>query len=216
MISAQLRHVAKVAKQRGALRVGLTGGIASGKTLVAAMFEVLGAPVAFADSMARGLMERPGPVRTTLERLLGADAYLPNGSLDRAQLGARLFADAQLLEQVNAIVHPAVRKAAEEWHRMASMGASYTVYESALLFESGAYRDFDAVVTVHAPLPLRLARAVERDGTDEESVRARMAAQLSDHERLAHDSYIILNDGSRSLIRQVHEFHVMLRSAAKI
>ena len=158
-------------------------------------------------------MERPGPVRTTLERLLGEEAYLPDGSLDRPRLGRRLFADPTLLEQVNAVVHPAVRQAAEEWHRANALGAAYTVYESALLFETGAAVDFDFVIVVHAPRDVRLARAMARDGASEEAIAARMDAQMSDHERLEQPAFVILNDGSRSLIEQVYDVHQNLVGA---
>ena len=203
MVSAQLRHVAKVNK----LRVGLTGGIASGKTLVAAMLEVCGAPVAFADGMARGLMERPGPVRDQLVALLGVKAYTQEGKLDRPALGRRLFDDPQLLEAVNRIVHPAVGDAARAWHESANPPCNYTVYESALLFETGAAAQFDVVVLVHAPMGQRLERAIARDNTDADQVRARMEAQWSDEQRLAQHAYVILNDGSRSLVQQVHALH---------
>lgn len=210
MISPELRHVGKVTLQKKTLRVGLTGGIASGKTLVAAIFELCGVPVAFADSMARGLMEMPGEVKEKLIDLLGADAYLPDGKLDRPALGGRLFADATLLEKVNGIVHPAVRKAALSWHESLPADTPYSIYESALLFESGAYRDFDVVVSVHAPMQMRLERACKRDGVDRDAVLARMEAQLTDKERLEKEAYVILNDGSIPLIPQVYELHKLL------
>ncbi len=195
--------------KRKGVRVGLTGGIASGKTLVAAMLELCGAPVAFADQMARGIMERPGRTRDQLQSLLGEGAYLPDGSLDRKALGARIFADETLLARVNAIVHPAVGVLAQAWHDEHA-SAPYTVYESALLFETGAYRAFDVVVVVHAPRLARLARAMRRDSADEVAILARMDAQLTDAERLAHEAYVIVNDGSRPLIPQVFELHQRL------
>ena len=188
------------------LRVGLTGGIASGKTLVAALLETCGAPVAFADQMARGIMEEDASVRRALTDLLGEGAYAPNGKLDRPALGARLFADEDLLARVNAIVHPAVRRTAAAWHERQA-GAPYTVYESALLFETGADAEFDVVILVHAPRMERLRRAMARDGAEEVAILARMDAQFTDEERLAKPAYIIVNDGSRALIPQVVELH---------
>ena len=198
--------VGKVGQQRSALRVGLTGGIASGKTLVAAMLETCGAAVAFADQMARGIMEEDGPVRRALTDLLGAEAYGPDGRLDRPALGARLFADETLLARVNAIVHPAVREVAAAWHAR-QRGVDYTVYESALLFETGTAADFDVVVLVHAPRLERLRRAMRRDGADELAILARMDAQWSDEQRLARPAYVVVNDGSRALVPQVVELH---------
>ena len=204
MVGAQLRHVGKVGDT---LRVGLTGGIASGKTTAAAALELCGAPVAFADDMARGLMECDGPVRAALVELLGPGAYGSDGRLNRAALGARLFADADLLAAVNAVVHPAVREAAAAWHESHRGRAAYTVYESALLFETGSESAFDVVVVVHAPRELRLARAVARGGVDAAAVGARMAAQLSDGERLERRGYFLLNDGESLLLPQVCRLH---------
>lgn len=194
-------------KVEDTLRVGLTGGIASGKTTAAAGLEICGAPVAFADDMARGLMERDGPVRAALVELLGAGAYGSDGRLDRAALGARLFADAALLAAVNEIVHPAVRAAAAAWHESHRGRVDYTVYESALLFETGSEVEFDVVVVVHAPRDLRLARAVARGMADAEAVAARMDAQLSDAERLERRGYFLVNDGTSLLLPQVWRLH---------
>ena len=207
MIGAQLCHVGKVRQQRKAMRVGLTGGIASGKTLVAAMLELCGAPVAFADQMARGIMERPGPVRDQLIELLGASIYRSDDSLDREALGAKLFRDDTLLSRVNAIVHPAVAEAASVWHLGQHPEVGYTVYESALIFEAQLTAAFDVVVLVHAPREQRLARAMRRDRADELAVLARMDAQYTDEQRLAQTAYVIMNDGHQLLIPQVLELH---------
>lgn len=196
-----------MAKVAETLRVGLTGGIASGKTTVAAALELCGAPVAFADDMARGLMEAPGPVREALGELLGEAAYRPDGTLDRPAVGARLFADAELLARVNAVVHPAVGEAALAWHRSHLGVAPYTVYESALLFETGTAERFDLVVLVYAPREVRLRRAVARGTGDTAAVEARMDAQLSDADYLTHPAYLLVNDGRRALLPQVWRLH---------
>jgi len=171
------------------------------------MFEVCGAAVAFADQMARGLMEMPGEVKEQLHELLGEDAYLPDGKLNRPHVGQLLFSDASLLEKVNGIVHPAVAGAAEAWHVRQIEKVPYTIYESALLFETGTYKAFDAVVLVHAPMTLRLERAMKRDNADKEAILARMEAQWNDEQRLRQEAYVIINDGTQSLIKQVWEFH---------
>ena len=199
--------MAKVASSGKTPRIGLTGGIASGKTLIAAMFEVCGAAVAFADQMARGLMEMPGEVKQQLSDLLGEDAYLPDGKLNRPYVGKLLFSDEAMLEKVNAIVHPAVASAAEAWHVRMIEKVPYTIYESALLFETGTYKAFDAVILVHAPMTLRLERAMKRDHADKNAILARMEAQWNDEQRLRQEAFVILNDGSQSLIEQVWGFH---------
>jgi len=199
--------VGKVASTNKTPRIGLTGGIASGKTLIAAMFEVCGAAVAFADQMARGLMEMPGEVKEQLHELLGEDAYLSDGKLNRPHVGQLLFSDESLLEKVNGIVHPAVAGAAEAWHVRQIEKVPYTIYESALLFETGTYKAFDAVVLVHAPMTLRLERAMKRDNADKDAILARMEAQWNDEQRLRQEAFVIINDGSQSLIKQVWGFH---------
>lgn len=176
------------------------------------MLETCGAAVAFADQMARGIMETDPAVRQALAGLLGEGAYRTDGTLDRPGLGARLFRDEGLLASVNAIVHPAVGRAAAAWHT--SQTSAYTVYESALLFETGAAVHFDVVVLVHAPRLQRLRRAMLRDAADEVAVLARMDAQLTDAERLAQDAYVIVNDGSRALIPQVMTLHQRLLALA--
>jgi dephospho-CoA kinase len=205
--------VAKVASSGKTPRIGLTGGIASGKTLIAAMFEVCGAAVAFADQMARGLMEMPGEVKEQLSDLLGEEAYLPDGKLNRPHVGQLLFSDESILEKVNAIVHPAVAGAAEAWHVRMIEKVPYTIYESALLFETGTYKSFDAVILVHAPMTLRLERAMKRDNADKDAILARMEAQWNDEQRLRQEAFVILNDGTQSLVEQVWGFHRAVMAA---
>jgi len=149
------------------------------------MFEVCGAAVAFADQMARGLMEMPGEVKEQLSKLLGEEAYLSDGKLNRPFVGKLLFSDESILEKVNAIVHPAVAGAAEAWHVRMIEKVPYTIYESALLFETG----------------------MKRDNADKEAILARMEAQWNDEQRLRQKAFVIINDGTQSLIKQVWAFH---------
>ena len=206
----------KVARTQQVLRVGLTGGIASGKSLVAAMFALCGAPVAYADTVARELMEQEGEVKLRLLSLLGPQLYLETGQLNRKWLAARMFNDTGLKAKVNAIVHPAVGLAAKGWHEAQSESFPYTIYESALLFEADLTRDFDLILLVHAPASMRLQRAMQRDKAEEAEILARMKAQWSDEQRLAAEgAELIHNDGEHSLIRQVWNWHHRLSDWAQ-
>lgn len=171
------------------------------------MFEVCGAAVAFADQMARGLMEMPGEVKEQLKEILGDDAFLPDGKLNRPHVGKLLFSDESLLTKVNAVVHPAVAGAAESWHVRMIEKVPYTIYESALLFETGTYTAFDAIILVHAPMTMRLERAMARDNADKDAILARMEAQWNDEQRLRQEAFVIINDGTQSLVKQVWGFH---------
>ena len=197
------------------LRVGLTGGIASGKSTVAAVLSLLGAPVLLADDLARDLMRNDPALRAELIDLLGPSVYRSNGDLDRSWLGSRIFADKALLEAVNTLVHPTVRRATADWHRdlatqyKRSKSPAYSVYESALLFETGAHTDFDLVVLVHAPLQMRIERLLSRDAgrMDRTQAERRAANQWTDEQRLTQPAWIILNDHTHALLPQVWHLH---------
>lgn len=160
--------------------VGLTGGIGSGKSAVAArMAAHAGVRVVFADDLARRLMTDDAGLRAALAARFGADTFGPDGRLDRARLAARVFHDPAELDALDALVHPAVRRAMRaEIDAARAAGVRLFVYEAALLFEVGADALVDRVVLVTAPDALRLARAMARDGVPESDVRARMARQM--------------------------------------
>lgn len=190
------------------LKVGITGNIGSGKTTVCRIFETLGIPVYYADTAAKRLMvEQPDLVRG-ITGLFGSESYHADGSLNRAHLSARAFADKSLLTQLNALVHPAVRADAERWHR--EQDAPYTLHEAALTFETGGEKRLDRVIVVAAPEALRLRRVMERDGADEAQVRARMQHQMPEAEKVERADFVIDNDGERLLIPQVLVMHQAL------
>lgn len=191
------------------IRVGLTGGIGSGKTTVARVLEQLGVPVYYADVRGRWLSDNDPEVRLKIKALFGEEAYRPEGSLDRAYIAGKVFADKALLERLNAIVHPAVRRDYRAWAARHEE-VPYTVMETAILFESGFEREVQRVVVVTAPEELRIARTVRRDGSDETAVRARIAAQMSNDERLAKADYVLQADDRELLIPQILELHRQL------
>ncbi len=191
------------------LRVGITGGIGSGKTTVCKIFEQLGIPVYYADERAKLLMTTNKSVISKLKKLFGEDAYLPDGALNRKWIAEIVFKDAEKLAKLNAIVHPAVQKDGEDWHKR-QRKAPYTLKESALLFEIGSQIFFEKTITVSAPRALRLQRTMQRDGLSEAQVEARMDKQMSDEEKVQLADYVIVNDGLRLLLPQVLDIHRQL------
>ena len=189
-------------------KIGITGNIGSGKTTVCRIFEALGIPVYYADARAKRLMVENVELRAGIEVLFGAESYRSDGSLHRAHIAQRAFADKSLLSQLNALVHPAVRADAERWHRLQT--APYTLHEAALTYETGGDQRLDRVIVVAAPEALRLARVVDRDGANETEVRARMQHQMPEDEKVARADFVVQNDGRRLLIPQVLDIHRML------
>lgn len=186
------------------IRIGLTGGIGSGKSLVARMLGVLQIPVFDSDNEARMAMKHDPRLREQLTLRFGATIY-PKGIFDRKELATVVFNDPEALSALNSLVHPVVRQAFAAWAQQQS--APYVVMESAILVESGGYKLFDGIIVVSAPEVLRIARVMARHGVGEENVRSRIKNQVSESERLAIADHIILNDDRHLVIPQVLELH---------
>ncbi|MBK9148976.1 MAG: dephospho-CoA kinase [Flavobacteriales bacterium] len=191
------------------LRVGLTGGIGSGKSTVAKVFEVLGIPVYFADERARALMEDDATVKAALIARFGPGIYTDD-RLDRAALAAIIFSDEEARQAVNCIVHPAVRADFDRWAD--KLDAPYGIMEAALMAENEGWKRFDRVITVSCPEDERIARVMARDGITEEAVRARMLRQATDADREAIADFIVRNDENVLVIPQVLEMDAELRA----
>ena len=193
------------------IRIGITGGIGSGKSTVCRLFGMLGIPVYDSDSRARALMNGDETLRRQIVALLGGEVYR-DGTLDRQRVAERVFSDTSLLEALNRIVHPAVGRDFLAWADRYAEGKNgtippYVILESAILVESGFDRYVDRVVVVTAPEEVRVARTVERDGVSQEKVRARIAAQSGEQNRIARADRVIRNDDRESLIVQVEALH---------
>lgn len=177
--------------------LGVTGGIGSGKSAVTARLAAKpGVRVASADDVAKRLMQEDPALRAALAARFGPETYDPEGRLNRAYLAGRVFADARELADLNALVHPAVRRSMLdeiEWAR--EDGVALFVYEAALIFETGADRHLDAVAVVDAPLEVRLARVAARDGVSREQVLERMRHQLPPETLRRLADFVIENDG---------------------
>ena len=182
------------------IRLGITGGIGAGKSYVARLLEArYGVPVYDCDREARRLMVSDDALRTSISALVGPDAYAPDGSLCRPVVARFLFGSREHVRQLNALVHPAVRIDAEAWFQSQARQSHpprLAAIESAILLEAGFQDIVEQLLVVTAPEPLRIQRACARDHVDEEQVRARIAAQLSDEERLRHATLVIHNDGT--------------------
>lgn len=196
-------------KQKLMIKVGITGGIGSGKTTVCKLFEMLGVPVYYADDRAKWLMVNEKKVKQAIIALLGKEAYQSDGTLDRAFIASQVFKDSKKLAALNGIVHPAVALDSEQWQRKHA-SASYTLKEAALLFESGSYRQLDLIITVDAPESLRIQRVIERDQTTAEAVKARIDKQMPAGEKRERADFVIENDGKHLLVPQVLAIHQAL------
>ena len=192
------------------LKVGITGGIGSGKTTVCRLFELFGIPVYFADDRAKHLMQTDNEVRKALISTFGKAVYTSDGKLDRTGLAQRVFGNDAALRQLEGIVHPAVAKDGERWHSEQT-DVPYTLKEAALLIESRSHLLLDRLILVTAPEATRVARVMRRDGVSEAAVRSRMKNQMTDEEKRPHCHFIIENDGQHSLIDQVHGIHKQLK-----
>ncbi len=197
-------------KMNPPLRIGITGGIGSGKSTACYLFELLGIPVYYADVRAKWLMANDPAVRTQLVEAFGAHTFDGAGQLNRAYLSEVVFNDSAQLALLNGIVHPAVRRDGLAWEATHA-DVPYTLREAALLYESGSYTTLDRVIVVTAPEALRVARVVARDGLTAAQVQARMDKQWPEADKVRRAHHVIVNDGRHSLIRQVLRIHTILR-----
>jgi dephospho-CoA kinase len=194
------------------LKIGLTGGIGSGKSLVAKIFKSLGIPVYPADERAKSIYNTNGFVKSEIINLLGKSLYQDN-KIKRKKLAELIFSDKNLLEKVNQIVHPAVRKDFENWCQQYT-NKKYVLQEAAILFESGGNKHMDHVITVDAPLEIRINRVIERDGISRDMVQERIRHQMNDEERNKLSDFIVYNDGTRMLLPQVLDIHQKIKELA--
>lgn len=193
------------------LKVGLTGGIGSGKTIVGEFFKSIGVPVYNSDMAAKHLAVESVVIREALVSRFGGDVYLPDGSQNRRLLADIIFNDKDALEFVNSIYHPVVAEHFEAWVRM-QIDAPYVVKEAAILFESGAYRQMDKTVLVVAPLELRIDRVSRRDGCVRELVLSRIKSQMPDEAKLKLADFVVCNDEVGLLIPQLLRIDGCLRA----
>ena len=170
--------------------IGLTGGIGSGKTTIAKHIKSLGIPVYIADDEARKIMQSV-EIISAIKKIFGTSIF-ENDILNREKLAAIVFSDSEKLEKLNSIIHPAVKKHFENWilnHKK----YPYVIYEAAILFESGSYKNCDLIITVTAPIESRIQRVIQRDHTTRENVLKRINSQWNDAQRISKSDYVIEN-----------------------
>ena len=189
--------------------IGLTGGIGSGKTMVAEYIKSLGIPVYIADDEARELMVND-KVIMAISTEFGQE-ILDNGTLNRDKLAQIVFNNPKKLQKLNSIVHPEVKKHFDEWVEK-HKNYPFVVKEAAILFESGSNNYCDAVITITSPLKTRLQRVMKRDKTDRESVLKRMQNQWTDQQRIAKSDYVIHNVSIEATKKQVDEILKLLKN----
>ncbi len=194
------------------LKVGLTGGIGSGKSTVARIFEVLGIPVYYADAEAKRLMNEDAGLKQNIIKHFGSETY-SSGLLNRSYISSIVFNDPAKLELLNSLVHPATKHDAEAW--MLKQTSPYAIHEAALIFEAGVNERLDYVIGVSAPQPLRILRAVERDGMTAEEILKRMKQQMDEDEKMKRCDFIVINDEQQLLIPLVLALHQKLLALSK-
>ncbi|MDR3235891.1 MAG: dephospho-CoA kinase [Prevotellaceae bacterium] len=186
------------------ITVGLSGGIGSGKTLIAHIFATLGISVFYADEAVKALYDADTGLRHTLIDLLGGDIY-KDGHLQRKRMASLIFANDTLMQKVNALTHPKVMLQFEQWAQQ--QPSPYVVLEAAILFESGSDKKMDYTIAVTAPEPLRITRAMQRDNATEQEVKNRMKQQWNDEQRNGKANFIIMNDNEQAVLPQVITVH---------
>jgi dephospho-CoA kinase len=189
-------------------KVGLTGGIGSGKTIIAKIFELLNVPVYYSDLRAKHILFNHPEVYRQLKTTFGNRVFT-NNKIDKQKLAKIVFEESEQLKKLNRIIHPLVADDFEKWCTLHS-DKLYIIKEAAILFESGAYRQMDEIICVTAPENIRIQRVIERDGVSEKEVKERMKHQWTDSQRAEKSNYRIVNDETCLVIPQVLNIHQKL------
>lgn len=194
------------------MKIGLTGGIGSGKSTVAKIFETLGIPVYYSDIEAKKLMNENEELIKQIIWHFGPASYL-NNQLNRKYLSSIIFGNDQKRALLNSLVHPLTIEDAAQW--MLQQTTPYAIKEAALIFESDVWKHLDKVIGVSAPYELRLQRAMKRDNISKEAVEAMMSKQMNEEEKIKRCDFIINNNEKELLIPQVIALHELLLTKAK-
>ncbi len=197
------------------VKVGITGGIGSGKTTVCNVFKLLGIPVFEADTVAKNLYDTNTEIKSGLIKLFSEDIYQPDNKLNRKKLAAHIFSNELQLTKVNELVHPVVRGEFEKWLTI-HKNSPYIIHEAAILFESGFYKLMDFSILVTAPETERIKRVMLRDGITETMVRERMGKQWSEEKKQKFADLILQNDNKNLIIPEIIKTDKNLRKNGKI
>lgn len=189
-------------------KIGITGGIGTGKSFVSKIFKTLGVPFYDADHEAKVIMSENLFIREALIKAFGSETYFEDGTLNRKYLAAKVFNNEQQLTLLNSIVHPIVIEAGRNW--AANQKASYCLKEAALLYESLSYKLMDYTIVVTAPLDLRIARVMNRDAVSKDEVLRRISNQMPEEEKVKMADFVIVNDEITPLLPQIEKLHRIL------
>ncbi len=197
-------------------KVGLTGGIGSGKSYVARIFEAQSIPVYYADKEAKRLINSNKELKAKIKELLGREAYHRNGRINRSYVSSLIFNEKKLLKQMNAIIHPAVKQDFEKWGQQQK--APYVLEESAILFENKLHVYFDKTILVTADKEVRKARVIKRDRVTSEQVESRINNQWPDKKKVSLADFVIENNGvdNEALLEQILLIHNKLIRLSKM
>jgi dephospho-CoA kinase len=193
------------------LKIGLTGGIGSGKTIIAKIFEVLNIPVYYADDAAKNLMNNNEELKTAIIKNFGKESYR-DGELDRKYLAGIVFSNKEKLDLLNSLTHPVTIQDAEQW--MNRQTTPYIIKEAALLFESGAAERLDYVIGIYTPQHIRVKRVMDRDGLPAEDIMKRISRQIDEEMKMKLCDFVITNNEERLVIPQVLELDKKFRDLA--
>jgi dephospho-CoA kinase len=188
------------------LKIGITGGIGSGKTTVCRIFELLDVPIYYADEASKKLLVTDPEIKKKIVIAFGEKVLDDEQFISRKKVAAVVFGDESELKKLNAIMHPAIALHFESWLKHHA-NQPYILKEAAIMFESGAHNQMDKIITVSAPEELRIARVLNRDVVTKEEIRRRIKAQLPEAERIKRSQYVIVNDEQQLVIPQVMKLH---------
>jgi dephospho-CoA kinase len=188
------------------LKVGITGGIGSGKTTVCKVFELLGIPVFYADVVAKAIMHTDEHLKMEIKETFGSQSYFDNGELNRQYLSRLVFKDEAELEKLNSLVHPAVFRAFDNW-LITYQNAPYVLKEAALLYESQSYKMCNYSILVKSPIEIKMKRIAQRDKLPAHEIKLRMDKQFTDEKKEKLADFVFLNDEQQLLIPQILDLH---------
>lgn len=190
------------------LKIGITGGIGSGKTIIAHVFEILGVPVFYSDAVAKNLLSQDKNVKHQIINIFGEALLSDKNEIDKNLLSKIVFSDKEKLAKLNSIIHPEVKKVFENWLKeQTKTNTKYILKEAALLFEAGTYKELDKIITVIAPKDLRIKWVMKRDNITAEAIIKRMENQWTDDEKIKLSDFIIQNDDKTLLLPQILKIH---------
>ena len=191
--------------------IGITGGIGSGKSTICRIFSTMNIPIYDADSRAKYLVHEDIPLKNSIKNLLGENAYTSTGEYNRIWVASQVFNNPNLLKQLNLLVHPCVHKDSQNWVKKYPK-SEILLYEAALMRAAGDDNMLDKVVAVNAPITLRIKRIEARDKRSEQEIKAIIARQITDEDRLKIADYVIENDDKKSVLEQVLEVYEKIKS----